>query len=119
MGVNRKTKRRNKIKQGIRKKIRGTSDKPRLSVYRSNKEIYVQVIDDETRRTLAGASSLQKEIAEAEGNKSEVSRLVGLEIAKRAKEAGIELVVFDRNGFNYHGRVKALADGAREGGLKF
>jgi len=119
MGVNKKYKRREKIKKGIRKKIRGTESKPRLSVFRSNKEIYVQVINDDDKRTLAGASSLQKDIAGTEGTKTDTSRLVGLEIAKRAKEAGVEVVVFDRNGFNYHGRIKALAEGAREGGLKF
>ena len=96
-----------------------TTARPRLTVFRSNKEIYVQIINDVERKTLAGASSRLKEIAEAGGSKTEVSKKVGMEIAKRAKEAGIDTVVFDRNGFKYHGRIKALADGAREGGLNF
>ncbi|MEM7036757.1 MAG: 50S ribosomal protein L18 [Bacteroidota bacterium] len=119
MAVKTKSARRARIKKGIRKKIRGTADRPRLSVFRSNKEIYVQVINDVDRKTLAGASSRIKEIAAEGGTKSEVSKRVGLEIAKRAKEAGVETVIFDRNGFKYHGRVKALAEGAREGGLTF
>lgn len=119
MGVNKKTARRAKIKAGIRKKIRGTDERPRLTVFRSNKEIYAQIINDVENRTLVGASSKSKELGEAEGTKSEISRQVGLEIARRAKEAGIETVVFDRNGFRYHGRVKAFADGVREGGINF
>lgn len=119
MAIKNKSIRRARIKDGIRKKIRGTTERPRLSVYRSNKEIYVQIIDDVKRVTLIGTSSRAKEILGQEGTKSDISRLVGLEIAKRAKEAGLELVVFDRNGFKFHGRVKALAEGAREGGLKF
>ncbi len=119
MGVNKKTARRTKIKAGIRKKIRGTDERPRLTVFRSNKEIYAQIINDTENRTLVGASSKSKELGEAEGTKIEVSRQVGLELARRAKEAGIETVVFDRNGFRYHGRVKAFADGVREGGINF
>jgi large subunit ribosomal protein L18 len=119
MGVNKKTARRAKIKAGIRKKIRGTDERPRLTVFRSNKEIYAQIINDTDNRTLVGASSKSKELGEVEGTKIEVSRQVGLELARRAKEAGIEFVVFDRNGFRYHGRVKAFADGVREGGINF
>jgi large subunit ribosomal protein L18 len=119
MGINKKTSRRVKIKAGIRKKIRGTNDRPRLTVFRSNKEIYAQIINDDDNLTLLGASSRSKELGEIQGSKIEVSRQVGLEIARRAKEAGIETVVFDRNGFKYHGRIKALADGVREGGIIF
>jgi len=111
--------RRIRIKKGIRKKISGTAERPRLSVFRSNKEIYAQVIDDLGGATLVGTSSRAKAIASEGGTKTSVSRLVGLEIAKLAKEKGILSVVFDRNGFKYHGRLKALADGAREGGLLF
>lgn len=113
--------RRERIRKGIRKKIRGTAECPRLAVFRSNKEIYVQVINDDDGKTLAGASSRTKVVQGevAEKSKSEVSKMVGLEIARRAKEAGVEVVVFDRGGYRYHGRVKALAEGAREGGLTF
>lgn len=115
-------KKREKIKVRIRKKIYGTADKPRLSVYRSLNQIYAQLIDDDKGATLVSASSLSKEIAEqiksAKG-KIEKSKIVGNYIAKLALENKITEVVFDRNGFRYHGRVKALADGAREGGLKF
>ena len=89
-----------------------------MSVYRSNKEIYVQLIDDMQGHTLTAASSMDKELAGEKGNKSELSKKVGLLIAERAKGLGIEKVVFDRGGYLYHGRVKALADGAREGGIK-
>jgi large subunit ribosomal protein L18 len=119
MAANDKSGRRTRIKKGIRKKISGTSERPRLSVFRSNKEIYVQVINDLDQKTLVGTSSRAKVILEQSGTKTEISRLVGLEVARLAKEKGIEAVVFDRNGFNYHGRLKALADGAREGGLSF
>ncbi len=115
-----KIKRRRTIKYRIRKKINGTNEKPRLSVFRSNVNISVQLIDDINGRTLVAASSLNKEIAEKTGiNKIEKAKLVGKLIAENAKKAGIETVVFDRNGYLYHGRVKALADSAREGGLKF
>jgi large subunit ribosomal protein L18 len=114
-----KTERRDRIKKGIRKKVSGTPERPRLSVFRSNKAIYAQVIDDLDSKTLVGTSSRSKALAGQAGTKTEISRLVGLEIARLAKEKGIEAVVFDRNGFKYHGRLKALADGAREGGLKF
>ena len=119
MAANDKSERRTRIKKGIRKKISGTNERPRLSVFRSNKEIYVQVINDLDQKTLVGTSSRAKSILEQSGTITEISRLVGLEIARLAKEKGIEAVVFDRNGFNYHGRLKALADGAREGGLSF
>jgi len=111
---------RSKIR--TRKKIFGTPEKPRLSVYRSLNNIYGQVIDDTNGRTLASASSLSKEIAEelksAKG-KAAKSKLVGILVAKKALEQNISTVVFDRNGYRYHGRVQAFADGAREGGLKF
>ena len=107
--------RRNKIKTRIRGKISGTAERPRMSVFRSNKVIYVQVIDDLAGVTLAAASSKGLE----GGTKTEVAAKVGKEIAKKAQEKGITEVVFDRNGYLYHGRVKSLADAAREGGLKF
>jgi large subunit ribosomal protein L18 len=107
--------RRNKIKTRIRGKISGTAERPRMSVFRSNKAIYVQVIDDLSGTTLAAASS--KGISE--GTKVEIAAKVGEEIAKKAVEKGIAEVVFDRNGYLYHGRVKSLADAARKGGLKF
>lgn len=119
MATSDKAIRRTRIKKGIRKKVNGTPQRPRLSVFRSNKEIYAQVIDDLEHKTLVGTSSRAKALVEQAGTKTEISRLVGLEIARLAKEKGIEAVVFDRNGFKYHGRLKALADGAREGGLKF
>ena len=107
--------RRTKIKFRIRHKVSGTKEMPRLSVFRSNKEIYAQVIDDENGVTLTAASSLEKSF-EKSGNKSEVAAKVGKTLAERAIAAGINTVVFDRNGYLYHGRVKSLADGAREGG---
>ena len=107
--------RRNKIKTRIRGRVSGTAERPRMSVFRSNKGIYVQLIDDLSGRTLAAASSKGLE----GGTKTEVSAKVGKEIAKIAKEKGIETVVFDRNGYLFHGRVKSLADAAREAGLKF
>ena len=107
--------RRNKINTRIRGKISGTAERPRMSVFRSNKGIYVQVIDDLAGVTLAAASSKGLE----GGTKTEVAAKVGKEIAKKAQEKGITEVVFDRNGYLYHGRVKSLADAAREGGLKF
>jgi len=121
MANNNNEARRARIRKGIRKKIRGTAERPRLAIFRSNKEIYVQVINDVDGKTIAGASSRSKGVVEnaADQNKSEISKLVGAEIARRVKEAGIESVVFDRGGYRFHGRVKALADGAREGGLIF
>jgi len=112
-----KTKRRLRISRGIRKKISGTVAKPRLSVFRSNAGIYVQLIDDSTGKTLAAAST--QELKATKGTKTEISKKVGVAIAEKAKAAGIADVVFDRGGYLYHGRVKALAEGAREGGLKF
>lgn len=114
-----KKEKRIRVKRRVRKNIFGTAEKPRLSVYRSNKEIYAQLIDDNSGKTLAFASSREKEVAGKKGTKTEISALVGKELAKKAKTSGVETVVFDRNGFVYHGRVKALADGAREEGLKF
>jgi len=104
----------------IRKRIHGTAERPRLSVFRSNKQISVQVIDDDKGVTLAAATSRTKEIAEqAKITKTEQARLVGKLAAQKALEKGITQVIFDRSGYLYHGRVKALADAAREGGLKF
>ncbi len=115
-----KTEKRLKIKLRIRKKIKGTAEKPRLSVFRSNKQIYVQAVDDVNGVTLASASSREKETASVTGKKkSEIAALVGKQIASACKEKGIENVIFDRSGYQYHGRIKSLADGAREGGLKF
>jgi large subunit ribosomal protein L18 len=111
--------RRQKIRYGIRKKISGTSQKPRLSVFRSNNDIYVQLIDDEDGKTLAAASSRDKDIVAQKVPKVEKSKLVGAAIARKATELGLKDVVFDRGGNLYHGRVKAVADGAREGGLNF
>ncbi|MDE5799995.1 MAG: 50S ribosomal protein L18 [Paramuribaculum sp.] len=111
-----KIQRRNKIKARIRGKISGTAERPRMTVFRSNKQIYVQLVDDLAGRTLVSASS--KGMA-ADGTKSETAALVGEAIAKKALEAGITEVVFDRNGYLFHGRVKSLADAARNGGLKF
>ena len=114
-----KTQRKYRIRRRIRKVASGTAERPRLSVFRSNKEIYAQVIDDVTGTTLAAASSRDKELASSDGGKTEVATLVGKAIAEKSKKAGIELVAFDRGGNLYHGRVKALAEGAREAGLKF
>ena len=113
-----KEKKRIRIKRRVRGKISGTQASPRLSVFKSNKEIYAQLIDDKEGKTLVAASSREKGV-DAKGTKIEVATAVGKKIAEKAKAAGFETVVFDRNGFVYHGRVKALADGAREGGLKF
>ena len=114
-----KKNKREKIKKRIRSIVSGSAERPRMSVFRSNKEIYVQLVDDLEGKTLLAASSADKGIANEKGNKTEVATLVGKLIAERAKEAGIAKVVFDRNGYLYHGRVKALADGAREEGLQF
>lgn len=110
--------RRAKIKRRIRKNVSGTSAMPRLSVFRSNKQIYAQIIDDSTGTTLVSASSYNNKEA-AKGNKIDQASVVGKEVAEKAIKAGIDTVVFDRNGYLYHGRVKSLADSAREGGLKF
>jgi len=114
-----KQQRRQKLRWRIRTTVSGTAVKPRLSVFRSNKDIYAQLIDDTKGNTLAAASSREKDIYGAGGNKVERSAKVGKLLAERAKAAGIETCVFDRGGYLYHGRVKSLADGAREGGLKF
>lgn len=116
MAVLKKIARRTKIKAGIRSRVFGTPEKPRLSVFRSNKDIYVQLIDDVHGKTIASASSRKNKDAM---NKTGKATLVGKEIAEKAAQAGITTCVFDRNGYLYHGRVKGLADGAREGGLKF
>lgn len=113
-----KLERRKKIKSRIRGKISGTAERPRLSVFRSNKEVYVQLINDETGTTLAAASTRDKDFNRT-GNKVEQSKNVGIAIAKKAADKGLSTVVFDRGGFLYHGRIKAVAEGAREGGLKF
>ena len=113
-----KINRRAKIKRRIRKRITGTSKVPRLTVFRSNKQIYAQLIDDANGTTLASASSYKNKAVESK-NKSEQAAVIGKEVAEKALKAGIESVVFDRNGYLYHGRVKSLADSAREGGLKF
>jgi large subunit ribosomal protein L18 len=123
IGVNKiamdKLVKRQKIRYRIRAKVNGTSAKPRLSVFRSNAEIYAQLIDDSTGNTLAAASSREKDIAAQTAPKVEISKLVGASIARKAVELGIKNCVFDRGGNLYHGRVKAVADGAREGGLQF
>ena len=114
-----KVERRTRIKSSVRTKISGTADRPRMSVYRSNKEIYAQLIDDVQGVTLLTASSKAKDIAAKKGTKSEKAAMVGKLVAEKAAATGITNVVFDRNGYLYHGRVKQLADAAREGGLKF
>lgn len=117
--MNSKASARQKIRYRIRKKIGGVTAKPRLSVFRSNTDIYAQLIDDSKGVTIASASSKQKDIAAQKGPKTEKSKLVGAAIAAKAKDLGITTVVFDRGGYIYHGRVKAVAEGAREGGLDF
>jgi large subunit ribosomal protein L18 len=109
-----------KRKDRIRRKLSGTAERPRLSVYKSLKHIYAQVVDDTTGRTLAFASSLSKELkGNTEGDKKAEAKRVGALIAQKCKAANVDAVVFDRNGFPYHGRIAAVADAAREGGLKF
>ena len=110
---------RHKRHQRIRLHLAGNPDRPRLAVFRSLNQIYAQVIDDSTGRTLASASSLEKDTRDADGNKSERAKVVGRLIAERARAAGVRQVVLDRAGFRYHGRVRALADAAREAGLDF
>jgi large subunit ribosomal protein L18 len=117
--MNSKVLSRQKIKYRIRKKIAGTKDKPRLSIFRSNTDIYAQLIDDDGKVTLASASSKDKDVLAQKVNKTEKSKLVGAIIARKATELGFKSVVFDRGGYLFHGRVKAVADGAREGGLQF
>ncbi|RZK45950.1 MAG: 50S ribosomal protein L18 [Pedobacter sp.] len=118
MSLDPKVIRRQKLRWRIRTKLKGTAQKPRLSVFRSNKDIYAQLIDDANGTTLAAASSRMKDIAAQGGNKVEKAVMVGKALAQRAKDLGIETCVFDRGGYLYHGRVKAIADGAREGGMK-
>ena len=114
--ANKKQDKRARVKRGIRKKISGSATRPRLSVFRSNRHIYAQLIDDDGGLTVASASSVLESV---EGGKPvAVGTAVGKLLAERAKEAGVESAVFDRNGYRYHGRVRAVADGAREGGLK-
>ncbi|MDA8596413.1 50S ribosomal protein L18 [Flavobacteriaceae bacterium] len=113
-----KLERRQRIKQRIRKIVNGTPETPRLSVFRSNKEIYAQLVDDLNGKTLVSSSSRDKDI-DAKGTNLEVAASVGKSIAEKAVASGISVVAFDRNGYLYHGRIKALADGAREAGLKF
>ena len=114
-----KTFQRSRIKRRVRAKIKGTTERPRLSVFRSNKQIYAQVIDDLKGHTIAAASSLDKDINTEKNTKSQTAEQVGKLVAERAKEQNVESVVFDRNGYRYHGRIVSLAKGAREGGLKF
>ena len=113
-----KTERRQRIKNRIRKIVNGTASRPRLAVYRSNKEIYAQIIDDVNGTTIGAASSKDKDI-KGKGKKTEIAALVGKAIGEKAVKAGIDTISFDRGGYLYHGRVKSLADGAREAGLKF
>lgn len=111
--------RRQRLRFRIRKTISGTEQRPRLAVFRSNKEIYAQLIDDVNGKTITAASSRDKDIDASKTNKVEAAKLVGKAIAEKAQKAGVETVSFDRGGYLYHGRVKSLAEGAREGGLKF
>jgi large subunit ribosomal protein L18 len=111
--------RREKIKFRVRRKISGSTGRPRLSVFRSNTDIYAQLIDDSEGKTLASASSKDKDIVAQKGTKVEKGKLVGAAIARKATELGLLDVIFDRSGYLYHGRVRAVAEGAREGGLKF
>lgn len=117
--MDKKSIRRKKIHYRIRNRISGSAGKPRLSVFRSNRDIYAQLIDDDNGNTLAAASSRDQAIKASKGTKAELSKLVGEELAKKAQSLGITQCVFDRSGYLYHGRVKALSDGAREGGLQF
>jgi len=114
-----KNERRLRIKSRVRKIVSGTETRPRLSVFRSNKEIYAQIVDDVTGKTISSASSRDKNISSAKGTKTEIAALVGKAVAEKALKAGIDTISFDRGGYLYHGRVKSLAEGAREAGLKF
>ena len=114
-----KTERRSRIKNRIRKVVSGTEARPRLSVFRSNKEIYAQIVDDVTGKTISAASSRDKDVSSAKGTKTEIAALVGKSVAEKALKAGVNTISFDRGGYLYHGRVKSLAEGAREAGLKF
>lgn len=117
MAIKTKSSRRERIKRGIRKNMEGTTSCPRLSVFRSNKAIYAQIIDDSKGHTVAAASSA--ELAKNTKLNLETSKSVGKKVAEKALASGVKEIVFDRNGYLYHGNVKALAEGAREGGLKF
>lgn len=114
-----KNERRTRLRMRIKKTVSGTASRPRLAVFRSNKEIYAQIIDDVNGKTITAASSRDKDIDTSKVNKVEAAKLVGKAIAEKALKAGVENIAFDRGGYLYHGRVKSLADGAREGGLKF
>ncbi len=114
-----KFERRIRIKNRIRKIVSGTEARPRLTVFRSNKEIYAQIVDDVSGKTISAASSRDKDISSAKVTKSEAATLVGKAVAEKALKAGVETISFDRGGYLYHGRVKSLAEGAREAGLKF
>jgi len=114
-----KVDRRERLRFRIRKTVSGTEQRPRLAVFRSNKEIYAQLIDDVSGKTITAASSRDKDIDASKANKVDAAKLVGKAIAEKAKKAGVDTVSFDRGGYLYHGRVKSLAEGAREGGLKF
>ena len=114
-----KNERRQRIKNRIRKTVTGTNAQPRLAVFRSNKEIYAQLVNDVTGETIAAASSRDKDLSTAKGTKTEVATLVGQSIGEKALKAGVSNITFDRGGYLYHGRVKSLAEGAREAGLKF
>ncbi len=114
-----KYERRERLRMRIRKTVGGTESRPRLAVFRSNKEIYAQIIDDVNGKTITSASSRDKDIDASKVNKVEAAKLVGKAIAEKAIKAGVETIAFDRGGYLYHGRVKSLAEGAREGGLKF
>ena len=111
--------RRKNIHYRIRKAVKGTAERPRLSVFRSNKQIYAQLIDDVAGNTILAASTATKDMESVKGKKAELAKAAGKALAEKAIQAGIKAVVFDRSGYLYHGRVKALADGAREGGLQF
>jgi len=114
-----KNDRRQRIKNRIRKIVSGTASQPRLAVFRSNKEIYAQLVDDVSGATITAASSRDKEISSIKGSILDIASLVGKSVAEKAKKAGVESITFDRGGYLYHGRVKSLAEGAREAGLKF
>lgn len=117
----RKSERRNRIRRRIRSNIRGTSERPRLSIYKSNRHIYAQLVDDLEGRTLAASSTQTEALRKSlqEKTRAEEAKIVGEDLAKRAKDAGIDKAVFDRSGYKYHGIVKSLAEGAREAGLDF
>lgn len=117
MATNQKNVRRTRRKRGIRKRVFGTADRPRLTVFRSSKHLYAQLVDDLGGKTLVATSSVQQKLEK--GGDVDAAKTIGAALAEKAKAAGVARVAFDRNGFRYHGRVKALADAAREGGLQF